>query len=103
MGGQVVLPFLSPSVPLEVLIKNQSDSDCKTKTTVLTAPIVKAATDKVQLTSEEMDLVYQLAIKYRNNSLSTEDLIAELRGGALTLKDWVGGIWRNCCNHHGGK
>jgi hypothetical protein len=28
----------------------------------------------------EMDQLYQLAVKYRNNSLSKEDLIAELRG-----------------------
>lgn len=77
--GQVLVPFVTPSVPLEVLIQNQKDADYKS--TVLTAPVVKAATAKVQLTSEQIDLVYQLAMKYRNNYLSTKDLIAELRGG----------------------
>lgn len=35
-----------------------------------------------------MDKLYQLALRYTNNSLSKEDLIAELRGRAM--QDWVG-------------
>ena len=35
-----------------------------------------------------MDKLYQLALRYTNNSLSKEDLIAEICGGAV--QDWVG-------------
>ena len=44
--GQVLVPLLPPSVPLEVLIRNEADRNTKTQNIVLTTPLVKAAADK---------------------------------------------------------
>jgi len=46
--------------------------------------------DQKVFTQNELDQCYDFAVRYRNTSISREELIAELRGGAI--QDWVSAL-----------
>ncbi len=50
---------------------------------IIIARVINDRPDRIVFTQKQMDL----AIKSRNNSMSKEELINELRGGAI--EDWV--------------
>lgn len=54
---------------------------------VIIARVINNSPEKILFTEKQMDQFYDLAVKYRNNSMSKEEVILELRGGEI--QDWV--------------
>ena len=82
----VGLPILPTTTPIMRSI--YSDIDLSKKAII--AQVIKDIPDKIVFTEREMDQLYDLSVKCRNNSISQEELITTLRGGAFV--DVVGAI-----------
>ena len=54
---------------------------------VIIAQVIHNSPEKIVFTEKQIDQLYDLAVKYRNNSMNREELITELRGGSI--EDWV--------------
>jgi hypothetical protein len=75
------LPILRPTS--SIMRSIHSDTSKK----VIIARVINNTPEKIFFTEKQMDQFYDLAVKYRNNSISREEIILELRGGEI--KDWV--------------
>jgi hypothetical protein len=62
-------------------------SDTGLSKKVIIASVINNRPDKIVFTEKQMDQLYDLAVKCRNNSISKEELITELIGGGI--EDWV--------------
>lgn len=52
------------------------------------AQVISNSPDKILFNEKQMDLLYDLALKWRINAITKEEFLTELRGGAI--EDWVG-------------
>lgn len=50
---------------------------------VIIARVINNSPEKIVFTEKQMDQLYDLAVKYRNNSIGREEVIFELRGGGI--------------------
>lgn len=50
---------------------------------LLSAPILETRTDKIVFSEEQMDKLYEIALKCQNNSMTSEEILVELRGGNI--------------------
>jgi hypothetical protein len=57
---------------------------------VIIARVINNSIEKILFTEKQMDEFYDLAVKYRNNSMSREEVILELSGGAI--ENWVAAV-----------
>jgi hypothetical protein len=57
---------------------------------VIIAQVIQDMPEKIIFNEKQMDKLYDLAVKYRNNSMSRKEFILELRGGGI--EDWVAAI-----------
>jgi hypothetical protein len=71
------LPILPTTPP--ILRSIHSDTPKK----VIIAQVIYNSPEKIVFTEKQMDQLYDFAIKYRNNSMSREEFILELRGGGI--------------------
>lgn len=55
---------------------------------VIIARVIKNSPDEIVFTEKQMNQLYDLDVNCRNNSLSIEELITELRCGGI--EDWAG-------------
>jgi hypothetical protein len=67
-----------PILPTTPLILRSIHSDTPKKGII--DQVIKNSPDKIVFTQKQIDQVYDLAVKYRNNSMSREEFILELRG-----------------------
>lgn len=74
-----------PILPTTPPIMRSIHSDTPKK--VIIAQVINNSPEKIVFTEKQMDQLYDLSVKYRNNSMSRKELITELRGGAI--EDWV--------------
>jgi hypothetical protein len=74
-----------PILPTTPPIMRSIDSDTSKK--VIIAQVINNSPEKIVFTEKQMDQLYDLAVKYRNNSMSREEFILELRGGGI--EDWL--------------
>ena len=74
-----------PILPTTPPIMRSIHSDTPKK--VIIARVINNSPEKIAFTEKQMDQLYDLAVRYRNNSMSREEFILELRGGGI--EDWV--------------
>jgi len=84
MSQQIGLPIL-PTTP-SIMRSIHSDTGLSKK--VIIARVINDSPDEIVFTEKQMDQFYDLAVKCRNNSISKEELVMELRGGGI--EDLVG-------------
>ena len=74
-----------PILPTTPPIMRSIHSDTPKK--VIIAGVINNSPEKTVFNEKQMDQLYDLAVKYRNNLISKEELVMELRGGGI--EDWV--------------
>jgi hypothetical protein len=79
------LPILRTNTPIVRSI--YSDTPKKVPKKVIIAQVINNSPNKIDFTEKQIDQLYDLAVRYRNNAMSREEFILELRGG--DIKDWV--------------
>ncbi len=69
------------------MIIKSINSDAGLWKKVVIAPVIDTRPDKIVFSEKQMDKLYEIALKCKDNSMSREEAIAELRGG--DIKDYV--------------
>jgi hypothetical protein len=57
---------------------------------VVIASVIDNSPDKIVFSEKQMKKLYEIALKYKDNSISTEEVILELRGG--DIQDWAAAL-----------
>lgn len=73
------LPIVTTHPPIMRFI----NSNTHLSKNLLSAPILETRTDKIVFSEEQMDKLYEIALKCKNNSMTSEEILVELRGGNI--------------------
>jgi len=91
--GQLILSLSSGLAPTQAIglpilpppIMRSIHSD--TSKEIIISQVINNNPEKIIFNEKQMDKLYDLAVKCRNNSINREELIMELRGGGI--ENWV--------------